>query len=162
MTTSKVWKEKKSIKYLKEEFEQNKTTYNKNIELLNIRLELEKSNLDDFNFEQKKYNLTRDIIEIELKNYRVITPLMEFHRIREWQEKWKELKEFENENNERNYKIAQKNFEVQKARIEVNINIDKIKDQQKRIEEKNPIILKQLKKFGVIIDEIKDKIEYAG
>jgi len=162
MTTSRIWKEKKVIKSLKEELEQNKKTYDKNIELLNIRLELEKSNLDDFNFEQKKYNLTRDIIEIELKNYKVVTPLMEFHRVRDWQEKWKELKEFEKENNERNYKIAQKNFEVQKKRIEVNIDIDKIKEQQTRIDEKTPTILEQLKKFGVNEEEKTDKIEYTG
>ena len=162
MTKSNIWKKNKTIKALKEELEQNKKAYDKNIELLNMRLELEKANLDDFNFEQKKYNLSKDILEIELKNYRVLNPLMEFHKTREWQEKWKELKEFELENNERSFKTSQKNFENHKNRIEQNIPSDKIKEQQKKIDERNPIILEQLKELGVSLGEVKEKIEYTG
>ena len=139
----------KKVKLLKEELENNSKTYEKNNELLNLKIELKKANLEEFEFEKKRHELIKSIIDIEIRNYRVITPLMEFHQMRDWQDKWKELKEFELENNDRNFKLAQKNFENRLNHIDANINEEKIKGQQQRIQERNPQIISQLKSLGI-------------
>src|SRR3990167_6284883 len=121
------WKGKNTIRALKDELANNKKIFPKNEELLKMKLELEKANLEDFEMEEKRYNITRDMLDIELKNFGILQPMMNFHKLDSWVKKFHEFKKYEKENNERNFKTAQKNFENQISRISQMINEEKIK-----------------------------------
>jgi hypothetical protein len=165
MSTSKLYKKRKQIKYLKEELEHNKKVYEKNIELLKHKVDLQQANINDYEYEKKKYKLTKALIETELKHHGVVNPIMEFHKDPKWIEQWKALKEFELETINRQWDIAQKNLNNRKKQMDMMINEEKIKEQQKRIEQRNPEIEKELKKLGVNPKEEKEnpkKQDYIG
>lgn len=156
MTKSNVWKRNKAIRALKEELEKNKKTYENNLKLIGMKLELKTANLEYIDFEKKKHDLNNELIQIELKNSNAVNPIFEFHRNSDWQNKWKELKELELKSIELNYKTAEKTFENQEKKLST-IDEAKIKQQQEMITQRNPIILEQLKELGVNIDESQGK-----
>ena len=151
----------KGIYTLKAEFEQNKKTYENNINLLDIKLKMEEANLEDFQFEERKYHLNKELLDIELKNFGIANAVMNYNKMDSWIEKMREFKKFEAEIAERNFKIAQKNFENQKTKIENNIDKEKIKEQQKRIEKRNDEIKKELEEKGIKIEDF-EKQDYIG
>ena len=86
------WKGRNTIKALKDELANNKKVFPKNEELLKMKLELEKANLEDFEMEEKRYKITRDMLDIELKNFGILQPMMNFHNLDSWVKKFHEFK----------------------------------------------------------------------
>lgn len=159
--TQEEWKNKQVIDGLNKELESNKKVYENNSKMLSMRLELEKANFDYLNTETKKCELNKQIINIELSNSKVLNPTMAYQATAEWHNRWKELKEMELADIEISLKAINQNFENQSKKIN-SIDEVKIKEQQTKIEQRNPIILEQLKELGVNLDEVKEKIDYAG
>src|SRR3990167_8798499 len=146
------WKKKTIIEGLKKELESNKKVYDNNSKMLNMKLELELANISYLNTETKKCRLKKEIINIEINNSKVLNPTMAYQDTAEWHDKWKELKKIELEDIEASIKAISQNFENQKKKIST-IDEIKIKEQQQNIEQRNPIILEQLRELGVNLDE---------
>ena len=155
------WKKKAIIEGLKKELDTNKKVYDNNSKMLNMKLELELANISYLNTETKKCRLNKEIINIELSNPKVLNPTMAYQDTAEWHDKWKELKKIELEDIEASIKAISQNFENQKKKIST-IDEIKIKEQQQNIEQRNPIILEQLRELGVNLDEVKEKHDYIG
>src|SRR3990167_1164675 len=155
------WKKKAIIEGLKKELDTNKKVYDNNSKMLNMKLELELANISYLNTETKKCRLNEEIINIELNNSKVLNPTMAFQDTTEWHNKWKELKKIELEDIETSIKAIIQNFENQKNKINT-IDEAKIKEQQEKIEQRNPIILEQLKSLGENINEAREKMDYIG
>lgn len=153
------WKKQKIKDASLKELEQNKKAYENNSKMLEMKLELEKANYDYLNTETKKCNFNRDLINIELKNSKVLNPTMAYQNTEEWQAKWKELKLMELDDIETNLKTINKNFENQKNKID-SIDEVKIKNDQKKLEERKLQLEEDLRSIGVDLKE--EKIEYTG
>src|SRR3990167_3119440 len=147
-------KKTERINKLKAELEQNQKVYDFNLEILSRREELHKANLESLNLNQKKYEINKKMIEIEIKHNDTITPIFEFHREPEWVKLSKEAKEFNLKGTEREWEMHQREFNTQTERINafrfagISTTEEKINEQQRRIEERNPQIIEELKKLG--------------
>ena len=157
-------KQQKAIEWLEEELKKNKETYKNNIKLLDYKIKAMEAILKDYNRQRKKYDITKTMIDIELKDMTVINPLMAFHASKEWQDIFKKSKDFELESLEEDWELSQKEYKNKNDALDRQIDIDKIKKQQDRIEERNPEIISQLKDYGVEIKEDKKetKQDYMG
>lgn len=156
----KAKKKRKEIERLKEELNQNKDTYKKNIEMLRQKAELLEALEKDFKYDERRFNTHLKIVGIELSNHKVVTPLMKFHNMPEWETAFKELKELEKDSIEKDWELAQKNFKNQTKRTNSMINEKDIQEQQDRIEARNPEIVESLKNYGVDLKE--EKVDYIG
>ena len=121
--------------------------------MLQKKLDFKKNNLEELEIAKKSYNIHKGILEIELNNLGISTPLMEFHKNPDWLAKWKELKEFELDTVIRNWEISQNNYSDKDKFIEGKVFEEKIMEQQKGIEKRNPEIIEDLRKLGAPIQE---------
>ena len=150
-----------AMEALESEYHNDKKVLEQDLEMLRMKEELRKSSMEELvNFE-KGYNLNKKLINFEMNHSRVITPIMEFHQFPEWSETFKELKAFELENNENNFKTAQKQYENRQKQI-ATIDEEKINKQMNEIKEKLPIKEARLKEFGIIVGEAKVNSDYIG
>ena len=154
-------KKRMVIESLQAEYENDKKVLAGDLEMLRMKEEMKKASMEELGIAEKRYNLNKSLISFECNHGRVITPIMEFHTFPEWIKVFKELKEFELENNETQFKIAKKNFEHQQNQIKT-IDEEKINEQMNRIKEGLPIKEAKLKDFGIIVGEIKVNQEYIG
>lgn len=164
-------KKTERINKLKAELEQNHKIYDFNIEILSRREELHKANLESLNLNEQKYNINKKMLEIEIRKNDTISAIFQFHNDLEWINLSKEAKEFNLKETEREWEARQREFNTQTERINafrfagINTTEEKIYEQQKRIEERNPQIAEELKKLGadfnaVLAKEIKQ--DYIG
>lgn len=169
MAKSRAKKQKELIENLKKEHENHKRIFEFNKELLIQKVKLEEANLKNLQTEEKRFNLNKASLEIEIRLCNPVNPIFEFHKDPEWIKKFKEGKEFELGVTLQNWETAQTNFKNNGERIArfqfagLNTNEGKIIEQQRRIEERLPQIEEQLRKAGVEIpQEESAKQDYIG
>ena len=141
------WEKTRTSEALKKEFELNKERLDKNLKMLQQKVELHQSNLDFLEFEKKKFELNKSMLDLEASDARILSPIMGFHENPDWKIKFVESKMLAIEEIERNWKNVQDNFEGQKKRIDSMFDEEKIKEQNKRIKERNPEIEYQLEEL---------------
>ena len=142
---AKAKKERRVIEALKEELEQNEKTVEANIQVLKSKVKLREASAKEMEYQKRRYNLNKNLLNIEINHIRIVTPMMEYHSRLDWQKKFKEAKEFELESFEKDWEIAQQIHKNQLNELNKNINESEIQKQFERIKERNPIIIEQLK-----------------
>lgn len=154
-------KKKERIEILKKEFKSNNDVFKRNEEMLKMKAKAISDEEIRFNLSERKYNLSKVLLEIEVKSCKIVNPMLEFHNNEIWQENFREMKKLEIEVNEDLWKNIQQDHENRIKLLNERINETLIQEQFGRISERNPEIIKEFKSLGVE-EEQEEKAEYIG